>query len=96
MKNVFFFDESMSYPNKFLIRINPSYLPEHIMRGSYAVLEARLMMLSWTDYLRLCRDVYGGELIGKDQLFVTAYFSDKNTARPLLNELNKRINEILV
>lgn len=95
MKNVFFFDESMAYPNKFMIRINPAFLPKHIMRGSYHVLEARLMMLSWSDYLRLCRDVYGGELIGKGQLFVVPYFSDKNKARPLLNELNKRINEIL-
>ena len=95
MKNVFFFEESMAYPNKFFIKPNPSYLPKHMMGGSYAVLEARLMMLSWPDYLRLCRDVYGGELIGKGQLFVVSYFLDKNIARPLLNELNRRINEIL-
>ena len=94
MKKVYFLDESVYHPGKYMIFLNHSYLPKHTMRGSYHILEARLMMLSYPQYLRLCRDVYGAELFGKNS-FVVPYFSDKKKAQPLIDELNKRINEIL-
>lgn len=94
MKNFFFLEESMSYPNKYIIKLNTDFLPPRIVNGSYAVLAARLMMLSWTDYLRLCRDWYGAELIGKNSTYVVPYFSDKDKVKPLINELNNRINQL--
>ena len=94
MKKVYFLDESAYHSGKYMIRRHSELLPDHTMRGSYHVLEARLMMLSYPQYLRLCRDVYGAELFGKKS-FVVPYFSDKKKAQPLIDELNKRINEIL-
>lgn len=94
MKEIFFLGKSLYHSGKYMTYIKPELLPDHTMRGSYHILEARLMMLSYPQYLRLCRDVYGAELFGKNS-FVVPYFSDKKKAQPLIDELNKRINEIL-
>lgn len=94
MKTIYYLDESPYHPGKYMIYMHHNFLPKHVMRGSYHILDARLMMLSYAKYLRLCRDVYGAELFGKNS-FVVPYFSDKKKAQPLINELNKRINEIL-
>lgn len=94
MKKVFFLNKSLYHSGKIIICIHPELLPKHTMRGSYAVFESRLMMLTYPQYLRLCRDVYGAELYGKNS-FPVPYFSDEKKAQLLVDELNKRINELL-
>ena len=60
--------------------------------GSRNVFMARLMNLSWANFLRLCRDKYGAKLIGKQSIYVVPYFPIGETGgRELCKELNARM-----
>ena len=64
----------------------------NIKGGSFSVLAARLLGLSYVNYCRMCRDMYGAEIRGKDGMYCTIYFSKEN-AEKLSEELNKRFCE---
>ena len=64
MKYVRFVD-SPTEKFKKILQFDFNVLPLKSTKGSFAVLGARLMGLSWPDYLRMCRDVFGAEIIGK-------------------------------
>ena len=89
----FYLEQSFSEPNKYLINFNHNLLKLKNTKGSFNIILARLMNLSYAQFLRMCRDVYGAELIGKNNIYVLPYF-DKNSngAANLIKELNKRIN----
>ena len=91
----FIFDESPIQKGKFLLKPNHSLLPLNGTKGSYNLLAARLMNLSYADFLRMCRDLYGAEIIGKKSLYPVAYFSDCKVGQSLINELNKRVKILL-
>lgn len=96
MKQVIFeFDESPLHPGKYLIRPNLDKFYCSSTEGSYNVLCARVMNLSYASYLRMCRDIFGAEIYGKDSLYPVAFFSNKLKARPLLDNLNARANLII-
>ena len=64
--------------------------------GSYNVLFARLMNLSYAQYLRFCRDMCGAELFGKGTLYVIPMFSKKTLeVRELVKLLNNLANIII-
>lgn len=88
----FYIDTSPIYQNKYIIRFDPpaNYFPEGT-EGSYQVFAARLLNLSYADYLRYTRDRLGAELIGKRSKYVTPYFEDMETTRELVKLLNKRL-----
>lgn len=65
------------------------------VKGSYGVIAARLMNLSYTDYLRMCRDKYGAELRGKEGLYIVPFFADVKLCNALLKELNRRWNIVV-
>lgn len=90
--NYFWLDET---PNGKLI-IRPVYekFPIHHFRGSYGVLPARVTGLSYANYLRLCRDEGGAELIGKGHLYPVPYFTKGEKASTFLAELNKCARQI--
>ena len=44
-------------------------LPLKYTRGSYAILAARVMNLTYANYCRMCRDLYGAEIIGKNSYY---------------------------
>lgn len=58
--------------------------------GSFNVFAARVMGLSYASYLRMCRDVYGAILTGKNEKYPIAYFKKEN-AEKLIKILNQRI-----
>ena len=88
-------EESASYPGKYLIK--PVYDNFHLTgtEGSYNVICARVMGLSYAQYLRMCRDCFGAEIIGKGHLYPIAYFPLSNHLRALIDDLNARANLIL-
>lgn len=95
MKNYFKVEESPYNPGKYIIRLIHENLPLGIVRGSCNVLAARVCGLDWIDYLRMCRDVYGAEIIGKNELYPVAYFSNPKKANELVLQLNQRVSTIL-
>lgn len=95
MKTYFKLEESPYNPGKYVIRLEHNNLPLGVVHGSCNVLAARVCGLNWAEYLRMCRDVYGAELIGKNEKFPVAYFSDITKGRPLVLILNKQVSTIL-
>lgn len=87
--------ESASYPGKFLIV--PQYDKFHLdsTTGSFNVIMARLVGLSYAQYLRMCRDCFDAEIIGKNCLYPLAYFKDGEKLDMLIKNLNARANLIL-
>lgn len=94
-KKYFNCEETMMNPGKYIIRPNFNELPLRCTIGSYNILPARLMGLSYAQYLRMCRDVYGAELMGKKTMYPMAYFSTPEQATDLLKELDKRAEKLL-
>lgn len=90
-KRYFYLDESPYHPGKYMISINFDALPPMRTAGSFNLLPARLLCLSYADYLRYCRDELVAEIIGKKSMYPVAYFSDKKTAESLVSTLNTRM-----
>ena len=88
-------DESPLNPGKYMIRPDFDKLPLYNTSGSYGVLMARVMGITYANYLRLCRDEYGAELIGKGSYYPVPYFTELNRVRELAKELDKRVEKLL-
>ena len=95
MNKYFYVDDTPYYPGKFVIRINHEKFHLTNFKGSCNCIPAKLMMLSYANYLRFCRDQYGAELIGKNQKYPQALFSDKSKAEVLVKELNRRAAAVI-
>jgi len=92
--NYVYADESPYHPGKFMIRFNFNKLPLTSTNGSYNVLSARLLGLTYADYLRYCRDVCGAELVGKGCLYPVPYFQKGTKMESLIKLLNFNIEKI--
>lgn len=93
----FIAEESVHEPGKW--RIVPRHDNFHIdglpNGGSCNVICARLMGLSYAQYLRFCRDVLGAEIYGKGSLYPIAYFRKNALLMKFLRLLNNRANIVL-
>jgi hypothetical protein len=92
---IFYREESASYPGKYIIRVDLDKFHLNYTEGSYNVIGARLMGLTYAQYLRLCRDCFGAEIIGKDSTYPVAYFKLSDGLNNLLDQLNARANLVL-
>ena len=70
-------------------------LPFKIARGSFAVFGARVMGISYADYLRVARDTYGATLKGITG-WIVFFFTDKKDAQRMCDDLNLRLHSILM
>ena len=88
-------DESASYPGKWIVR--PVHENFHLdsTNGSFNVICARLMGLTYPQYLRMCRDCFGAEIIGKNSNYPVAYFKRSKELDALIDNLNVRANLVL-
>lgn len=89
-KKYFSYRESPYHPGLYSITPNFELLPLKHSRGSYNILCARLMNLSYAQYLRMCRDILGAEIIGKNRLYPVAYFKRSNLLIQFIKLLNAR------
>lgn len=95
MKYYFTLEESPYQSGYNTINIDEDKIHIGPTSGSRNVFMARLMNLSWANFLRLCRDNYGAKLVGKKSIYVVPYFpKDKDGGRLLCKELNKRMDFI--
>lgn len=92
---VFSREESVSYPGKYIIRADLDKFHLDYTEGSYNVICARLMGLTYAQYLRMCRDCFGAEIIGKGSMYPVAYFKLSQELKDLIEQLNARAKWIL-
>ena len=96
MEKYFYLDTSPVYTNKYIIRVNIDDLPfPKGTSGSYNVLAARVLNLTYAEYLRYVRDRLGAELVGKRSKYVTPYFDRNEATLELVKLLNKRMEYIM-
>lgn len=93
-KKYFYLEESSYHPGKYKISMNFDMLPGIRTTGSYNLLSARLLGLSYAEYLRYCRDIYKAEIIGKNNMYPVAYFKDNIATGDLIKMLNDRMSQI--
>lgn len=88
-------EESSSQPGKYIIK--PIHENFHLdsTNGSFNVICARLFGLSYANYLRMCRDCFGAEIIGREKLYPVAYFKLSKELNDLIEQLNVRANLVL-
>lgn len=96
MEKYFYLDENPIYKNKYIIRLNhDKFLFPTGTSGSYNVFIARVLNLSYADYLRYSRDRLGAELIGKQSRYVVAYYDKNQATEAFVKLLNKRMEYIM-
>lgn len=95
MIKYFYLEESPYHTGKYTIKINFDKLPLKYTEGSYNILCARLMGLTYPSFLRMCRDLFKAEIIGKNSIYPVAYFEKNGTEKVLFDILNKRIEVIM-
>ena len=96
MEKYFYLEESPIYKNKYIIRLNhDKFLFPTGTSGSYNVFIARVLNLSYADYLRYSRDRLGAELVGKQSRDVGAYYDKNQTTEAFVKLLNKRMEYIM-
>lgn len=91
----FYLDESPNQPGKYILRVDFDKLPPIHTEGSFNILPARLLNLSYAQYLRFCRDIVGGEIIGKNTMYPIAYFNKSMTTNAFVRLLNTRMNLVM-
>lgn len=87
--------ESVNFPGKYIIR--PIHENFHLdyTEGSFNIICARLFGLNYPDYLRMCRDCFGAEIVGKNSMYPTAIFKFSKQLTDLVDGLNSRANLVL-
>lgn len=99
MKKVecFILEESASCPGKWLISpIHENFHLDSLPNGgSCNIICARLLGLSYAQYLRFCRDLLKGELHGKQSLYPIVYLPNSAAVRQFIKLLNNLANMVL-
>lgn len=88
-------DESASHPGKWIVRPVLDNFHLDSTSGSFNVICARLFNLDYPQYLRMCRDCFGAEIIGKNSMYPVAYFKRSKELDALIDILNARANLVL-
>lgn len=91
----FTYEESSSRPGKYVIK--PDCDAFHLLpvKGSANVICARVMGLTYAQYLRFCRDICRAEIIGKGNTYPVAYFTKNEMLVALVRSLNLRARAII-
>lgn len=92
---VFTLEESAYQPGKYIILFHPTEFHSTHTKGSFAIMASRLLGISFPDYCRLCRDVFGAEIIGKGSMYPVIYFKDTRQVKNLVELLNTRAKTVL-
>jgi hypothetical protein len=94
-EKIFYRDECISHPGKYIIRADHEKFHLDSTEGSFAIIGARLVGLTYAQFLRMCRDEYGAEIMGKGSMYPIAYFELSNKLVELIDYLNALANLVL-
>ena len=89
MKKYFYVEES-AIGNGYLVKPSFDLLPLHYTMGSFSIVPARLLNISYANFLRLCRDDFNGKIKGKNYTYPMVYFAQESDAQKLSAFLNER------
>ena len=92
---VFYRDECPNQPGKYMIRADLDKFHLEHTEGSFNIIGARLMGLTYAQYLRMCRDEFGAEIIGKGSYYPYPIFKLSQGLNDLIDQLNARANLVL-
>ena len=95
LNKYFYYDESPIVPSYVILRPDLTQIPNGKMVSSWNILPARLLCISYADYLRFCRDILGAMVIGKNTRYPIPYFKVNKEFRQFVRLLNKRVELIL-
>lgn len=96
MERYFYLEHSLIYQNKFVIRFDTCLFPYAAeIAGSYDILIARLLNLSYANYLRYARDRLGAQLIGINNRNITVLFDNSLEVKAFINLINKRLEYVI-
>lgn len=91
MKKYFYLEQS-PINNKWIIKLDDSLFKYFDKpSGSYNVLPARVLGISYANFLRLCRTECGATIIGKNEKYPITYFERSDEVMALLKTLNLRM-----
>lgn len=96
MDKFFYLEKTSGFRGKYVIRPNlEKFLLPNGLKGNTAVLPARVLNLSYAQYLRYCRDRLGAELVGRFAHSIIPLFEYTNEVALLLKLLNKRMEFVM-
>lgn len=88
---MYFSPDFLPWDKEYTIHIAPEvYEKFHKPTGSYTVLFARLIGLSYADSLRYFHDYYNAKIIGKDGIYCIMRFEQKEDCEKLCKLLSSR------
>ena len=91
-----YYEETPYNKGRYILALHHDEFPfQNGTSGSYNVFFARIAGLSYADFLRMCRDEFGAEIIGKDKLYPVAYFNFGEGLSVLTKWLDTRAKYIL-
>ena len=93
-KQYFIIEESPYNPGKYKLSLNHDVFGKMYTKGSFGLLPARILNLSYIQYCRMCRDIFGAELKGKNKKYISILFPNQHRPRRLLKILNAQMNLI--
>ena len=96
MGKYIFYEESPYNKGKYIISLRHNEFPFPTgTSGSYNVFLARIAGLSYADYLRMCRDIFGAQIIGKNTKYPVSYFDFGEGLSSLVKWLDARAKTIV-
>ena len=91
----YFFTDLSPISNKYLVRMDFEKLPLHYTEGNFTLIAARLLNISYANYLRLARDEFNGHILGRNHSYPNVQFDKESDAAALCKLLNERATECL-
>lgn len=94
-KEYFYLDEYPIQNEHYTIRANFDNFNLKYTTGSYNIIPARVMGLSYAQYLRMVHDELGAEIIGKGHKYPVAIFKKSKEVSQFIKLLNTRAEAII-
>lgn len=94
MIDVFYLDSSLSHIGWNIIQNHLDQISMPRIKTSIHVLEARLIGMTYEEYLDFCQDSLGAQVVRSEgQKYALIYFRNNEQVRRLVNLLNQKFKE---
>ena len=90
----YFYSEEAPTSKRYYIRPIHDNLKLKYTTGSFNIICARILGISYVEYLRMCRDMYGGQIIGKDKKYPVVNFEKGEKLTALVKLLNENAEKL--